>query len=303
MATFCVNCGSPLGESAAFCPKCGNATGNRANPAPSAAVAPAAKGSSALKIIIVLLCCLALGGVLVVGAVVYVAHRVKQAVVQKAAENGVDLNSIGSTGDRTRVLPKPCQLLSKDEVSRLIGQPIERAEVKEETCEYYGPAGLSAKLAQQEGSNELERSKSSGADPKMSAIEVQRMLNRMGAANGNAEAGSTGSGGELPLLVLGVSANGKTTMNALNLTRALVGAAGKAVAGQQGEDTKTARDSSEADVFVGASVNGLGDKAMWTPKSGLYVLQGDTLLQVDPGIFPDFNTKSIAVARAVLPKI
>ena len=47
----------------------------------------------------------------------------------------------------------------------------------------------------------------------------------------------------------------------------------------------------------------LGDKAMWTPKSGLYVLRGDTLIKINPGLFPDFNTKTIAVARAVLPKI
>jgi hypothetical protein len=252
-----------------------------------------------VKILIIVLCVLAVGGVLVVGTVVYVAHRVKQAVVAKAAENGVDLNSFSNTtSESTRALPKPCTLLSKDEVSRLIGQPIERTEIKNRTCEYYGPASLSAKLAQQEGSAEVARAKTPGADAKASAIALQRMMARMGAANGNAEAVSTGSNGELPLMVLGVSPSGKATMNALSLTRALIGAASKAEVGE----TKNGHDGT-ADVFVGANVTGLGDKAMWTPQSGLYVLQGDTLIQVNPGVFPDFNAKSVAVARAIIPKI
>jgi hypothetical protein len=87
-------------------------------------------------------------------------------------------------------------------------------------------------------------------------------------------------------------------MNALSLTRALIGAASKAEAGE----TKNGHDGT-ADMLVGANITGVGDKAMWTPQSGLYVLEGDTLIEVNPGLFPDFNTKSVAVARAVLPKI
>lgn len=77
----------------------------------------------------------------------------------------------------------------------------------------------------------------------------------------------------------------------------LVGAASNANSG--GEP----KSHAVADGLVGASVDGLGDKAMWTPKSGLYVLQRNTLLQVNPGVFPDYNNKSVAVARAILPKI
>lgn len=313
MATFCGNCGSPLGVNAAFCPQCGNAVGNRPNPAsapPAPAyvspVAPAAKGSSALKIVIVILCCLAVGGVAVVGGLFYLAHRVKQAVVQKAQENGVDLRSLGSSetdSAANRRLPKACDLLSKEDVSRLIGQPIERAEVKEAECEYYGPLGLSAKLAEQEASDELNRPKSPGADARTNGIELQRMLNRLGAQAGNTEAGPAGSDGELPLLVLGLSPDGKATMNALNITKGIFGLASDAVARQQGGNGEAANIKSGADVFVGTDLPGLGDKAMWTPKSGLYVLQGNTLIKVNPGVFPDFKAKTIAVARAVLPKV
>ena len=185
-----------------------------------------------------LLCCLAVGGAAVVGGLIYLAHRVKQASQQKSGkENGVDLRSIGSSDTNNsamqRPLPKVCELLSKEDVSRLIGEPVERAEVKDAECEYYGPPGLSAKLAQEETSDELKRAKTPGANAQMQAIELQRMLNGVGARAGNAEAGPTGSGGELPLLVLGLSPDGKSTMNALNITKLIFVLASYAVAGQQ----------------------------------------------------------------------
>lgn len=312
MGTFCINCGAPLSAENAFCPQCGKAVGRHPTPAAAAPpplyappAAPSSKNSSALKIIIVLLCVLAVGGIALIGGLFYVAHRVKQAVVQKAEENGVDLRSMGNsdTDRRARKLPKPCDLLTKEDVSRLIGEPIERTEMKEATCEYYGPPGLSAKLAQEEASAEINHSKTSGGDARMNAIELQRMLNRAGAQAGNPEAGPTGTGGELPLLVLGVSGGGKAAMNALSLTKSLFGAASKAVAAQQGETATPSQAKTTADVFVGTDVTGLGDKAMWTPKSGLYVLKGDTLIQINPGLFPDVNEKATAVARAVLPKV
>lgn len=313
MAGFCVNCGSPVGVNNAFCPQCGKPTGNAPNQGPSAPnpayappVVPAAKGGSALKIIVVVVCVLAVGAAAVVGGLFYIAHRVKQAVVQKAEENGVDLHSLGGSdsddSSTKRPLPKACDVLSKEDVSRLIGEPIERAEIKDAECEYYGPPGLSAKLAEQ-ASAELKHARTSGTNARMDAIELQRMLNRAGAQAGNAEAGATGGGGELPLLVLGLSANGKAAMSALNLGKAILGAASEAVARQQGEDVKPADGKTTADVFVGTDVAGLGDKAMWTPKFGLYVLQGDILIKINPGLLPDSNTKAIAVARAALSKI
>jgi hypothetical protein len=276
-------------------------------PAYAAPVVPAKQGSSTLKIVAIVLCCLGLLGFAVVAGGIYLAHRVKQAVVQEAKDNGVDLHSIGSSDSDSRAsrhqLPKACDLLTKEEVSGLIGQPIERAEAKEGKCEYYGPAGLSAKLAKEETTAQMERAKTPGGDPRASALEVQKMLNQMGAQAGNSEAGSTGSGGELPLLVVSLSADGKTAMNAMNLGKAIFGAANKAVAKQQGENPSAGDSKAAADIFVGSSVTGLGDQAMWIPKSGLLVLKGDTLLEVNPGLFPDYNPKAIAVARAVLPKL
>jgi len=44
--------------------------------------------------------------------------------------------------------------------------------------------GLSAQLARQESASVMERAKTQSADPKINAMEVQRMLNQIGAANG-----------------------------------------------------------------------------------------------------------------------
>ena len=86
------------------------------------------------------------------------------------------------------------------------------------------------------------------------------------------------------------------------MTKAIFGAASDALARSQGENGGAASKTG-AEVFIGMDVAGLGDKAMWTPKTGLCVLKGDTLLKVNPGVLPDAKDKSLAVARAVLPKI
>src|SRR6185437_6438515 len=167
MASFCGNCGSPLRPDSTFCVQCGSPVSQPPNPVPASSFQPAAapvaprKSSAALKIVVALLVCLVLGGVAVVGGLFYVAHRVKKAVVEEAAKNGVDLSSLSGSSRRVsgarHPLPKPCELLAKEEVSRLIGEPVERAEFRDETCLYYGPPGLAAKLAQTQASETFHR--------------------------------------------------------------------------------------------------------------------------------------------------
>ena len=93
------------------------------------------------------------------GGMYYVAHRLKQAVVEKAASVGVDLNSISSpaTSPESKIRTyKACDLLSKADATAMLGEPIERIEDQGSTCLYYGPTGLSGKLAQ-EGTGSLVR--------------------------------------------------------------------------------------------------------------------------------------------------
>jgi hypothetical protein len=301
MANFCGKCGAPQGGSA-FCPQCGtrNAPGAAApvtpgpvTPSPIAPPPPttASSSSSGLKVILVILGCLGLVGILAIGGLYYVAHRVKQAVFQKAAENGVDLDSITSSVPRSNA-PRPkikklCDYLSKEEASRLIGEPVERAEVQESMCLYYGPAGLSAKLAEEQASREFKRAQTpnSKADGMEVANAVDQLANSMGA-----QAGQTGSGGELPLLMLGVDADGKAQMTAVSASKAIFGGIVHA------SDPK-------AGMLFGADIPNLGDKAIRLPKLGLNVLQGEILIRIIPGPLPDADAKTIDVARAVLPRL
>ncbi len=295
MASFCANCGSPLNTSSAFCVNCGSPVAGPSSPAaapqypPSGAPAlPAKKGSAALKIVIVLLCCLVFGGIVVVGGLIYVAHRVKNAVVERAAENGVDLNAITSSDHRrlTHPLPKPCAVLSKDEVSQLIGEPIERAESRDEMCMYYGPHGLATKLAQDQNSGTFQRASGPGAKPSPTEVanSIDQLVNSVAA-----EAGQTGTGNDLPLLMLAIDPDGRSQMAAVGATKAIFGSIGKSA------DSKG--------IGFGADIPGLGDKAIRVPKLGLNVLKGEVLIRVIPGPFPDSDAKTISVARAVLPKI
>ena len=297
MANFCGSCGSPIGNNSAFCIHCGAPAGAHPNPVAApppppvqTAAAPTGKSSNtALKIVIALLCCLVLGGVAVIGGLVYVAHRVKKAVVEEAAAKGVDLNSLTSSSDRANgaghLLLKPCAFLTKEEVSQLIGEPIERAEVQDRACLYYGPPGLAVKLAQEQASGTFHRVQAPGAQ--VNPTEVANSVDQLV----NSRAGQTGQNGsaELPLLLLAVDADGRTQMAALSASRAIFGGIGKA-ADPKGQG-------------FGADIPGLGDKAIRLPKLGLNVLQGSIIVRVVPGPFPDADAKTISVARAVLPKI
>jgi len=295
MPAFCTNCGSALGVNSAFCPQCGTPAANRPNPvAPPyqqpvqpRQPAPTAGGSSALKIIIILLCCLVVGGIAVIGGAIYMAHRVKQAVIQKAAENGVDLGGLTSANTAKRTLPKPCDVLTKDEVSQLIGQPIDHVEAKDAACMYYGPPGLAAKLAQAQASDTFRRAQTPGAktDGMEVANSVDQLINNLGVP-GQAD------GGEQPFLILALDSDGQAQMTALSLNKALFGSLGR-----------SATDPNQKGLPFGADIPGLGDKAVRFPKLGLNVLQAGVLLRIIPGPIPDADAKTIAVARAALPKI
>jgi hypothetical protein len=222
---------------------------------------------------------------------IYVAHRLKQAVVEKAAEHGVDLSSITSPVARNgaaRVhIPEPCEVLSKEEVAHLIGEPIERTEIQDAACLYYGPPGLNAKLAQEQASGTFQRAKAPGA--KTSATEVANSVDQL-VNSLAAQSGQTGSGGDLPLLMLAVAADGRAQMTAMSATKAMFKGF------SQGSDAKGLE-------FFGADISGLGDKAIRLPKLGLNVLRGEIIIRVIPGAFPDADKKTIAVAQTVLGRI
>jgi len=257
-------------------------------PMPQAA-RPAGVGSG-LKILFVVLGCFAVAGMAVIGGLYFVAHKVKQVVVEKAAENGVDLSGITAPSKPTRSdknrFHNPCDLMSKEDAARFLGEPIERTVVQDLSCMYLGPKGLSAKLAQEQASKTFKRAQAPGA-----TVDAMDMTNAMDQALSAmaAEAGKTGVDGEWPLLMLSADPDGKGPMMALS--------AGKAIF--NGIVNASQPNSKQ----FSAEVPGLGDKAIRMPKIGLHVLKGETVLGVIVGAVPDADAKSIEIARAILPRL
>lgn len=293
MASFCSGCGFPQGANVTFCPNCGARQQGAASAAPASQYQPAAapvapaKTGSALKIVLVLAGLVVFAGIAMVAGLFYVGHRVKEAVVDKAKAYGVELprDSPASTATARVRLPKSCDLLSKEEVAGLVGEPIERFEPQQEGCWYYGPAGLGTKLANEQAAGLINAVRAPGPNNGADALAaLQQMQNTVGAGE---QIGNNGA--EVPLLMVMVDPDGKAQMTALGIAKGLF--------------SGIAKGSGAPDLGIGTEVPGLGDRAMRAPKLGLNVLKGELLVRVIAGPIPDPDTKTVNVARAVLKKL
>ncbi len=285
MSRFCSSCGFPLAASSAFCPNCGTGAAPPPAPAPAPNTVPSmppaavAQGSSTVRIVLIAVGCLVALGIIGAGLTVYAAHRIKQAVVREAKSHGIDLpSSTPASASGQRKTYKPCELLSAREASELLAEPVERAEAKDEMCAYYGPAGLSAKLANEGAADVIKRAGKPGSDVNGGDVadSITKMLGAVAAASGEG-----GSHGETPLLLLAVDADGGVQMTAVEANKAIFG-------GIPG---------------VAAEVPNLGDRAVRLGNLGLNVLKGGTILRIIPGPVPAPNDKAVAIARFLLPRI
>ncbi len=295
MTSFCSGCGFPQTTNQAFCPNCGARQQGAAAPAPvvpAVQMAPAmapAKAGSGLKIVLALLAFMVVGGIAVVGGMFYLAHRVKQAVVEKAKVYGVDLpqTAAAHTSATPTRIPKACDVLTKQEVAKLIAEPVERSEPQDQACLFFGPAGLSAKLAQENAAGAIKQAETPGAN--VNAGDLATAMEHM-ATSAGAGGGLTGNGGEEALLMLTLNPEGKSVVTAMGIANGLFSGIFQASGAPKG-----------AGGF--AEISGLGDRAIRSPKLGLTVLKGDLAIGVIAGPLPDANPKTEAVARAVLGKL
>jgi hypothetical protein len=136
VAKFCGKCGYPLNEALGSCGNCANQrdTAAPARPAPL----PVPKNSSGLlKVVLVLLALLVVGGALAVAGIFYAAHKVSQKAHEYSAQIlgnepshhiGTRTND-GSQGD-------VCRFLSKEEVGNAIGIPIAATSSTDGGCSY-----------------------------------------------------------------------------------------------------------------------------------------------------------------------
>lgn len=242
--------------------------------APAPIPAAPVKSGSGLKILLIVFCVFAGIGIAAIGGAIYVAHRVKQAVVSKAESLGVDLNSLPASTSRASSAPrrKPCDYLSKDTVSGIIGEPIDHMVADETSCVYFGPPGLAAKLGKQGISTGMQQVQGDKVPNSQIAQGLNNLINGIGAQGGE----------ERPLLIFAIDSDGKTQMTALNITGALFGQ----IPGAKPEE-----------------IAGLGDRAVRFANLGLNVMKGNTIIRIVAGPIPDPDNKTVEFAKAVLPLI
>lgn len=243
-----------------------------------------------MKILLIVLVCLGVAGIGAIALGYYAVHKVKEAVVAKAESYGVDLNSIpspipsSSTSSSRRKVYKPCEILPKGDASNLLAEPIERTEIMDESCLYFGPAGLAEKLAAQGTSEMMDKAK---AGVQMNGGDVADTVTKMLGAVA-AKSGENGvKGGELPLLQLIIDPDGRSQMTAVAVNKAIFGGIGADSAGGG----------------LGSDIPNLGDRAIRLGPLGLSVLKGDTVIRIIVGPVPSPHEKDVAIARAILPRI
>jgi hypothetical protein len=139
MAAFCPNCGQPLTGSASFCGNCGSSVAAAVAPAQAPTVQPA-KGSGAGKIILIIFVVLAVVGVGVIGAVVYVGYRVKNRIENVARESGLaqPASAYGPAAKRTSDV---CALLTPQELAAITGTPVARSQPGANSCSFFDSEG------------------------------------------------------------------------------------------------------------------------------------------------------------------
>jgi hypothetical protein len=190
MAAFCGTCGKPVAGDVKFCGGCGAPTSssNAAQTAPPSApsvvinAAPAATGTSALKIILVLLV-VAGAGLAAVGTGAYFYGRNK--VAQWKKDNGVSGDASGmsvlqaaAAAHHARTHGSGSATLTKEEVSEIILKPVTELEVQSENDTHYKTA-----TPGYEASIEFERK--DGTADATQAFQAARMVTKM--AGGKAE--------------------------------------------------------------------------------------------------------------------
>jgi len=167
MSMFCGNCGAPLGEGIQFCSDCGSPTGQTPNSGDAGAggIAPVTQPavgaqpkvmSTAVKLAIVAVVIIFVGGSLAVAGMFYAAHRVsekfheiKGGITGNTTEDG-STSSNSSTSSTSVSGGDPCRYLSKQDVGQAIGVEIVGTRIEGESCSYLakGSAGdMAAKHA------------------------------------------------------------------------------------------------------------------------------------------------------------
>jgi hypothetical protein len=252
VAKFCGTCGYPLDEALASCGNCANQreTAAAARPAP----VPVQNNSSGLlKVVLVLLALLVVGGALAVAGIFYAAHKVSQKVHEYSAQrlksepsrHGVALASDRPEGD-------VCRLLSKEEVGNAIGMPIAATSSTDDGCSYLAK-GTTVEMTSKHVAAML---KSRGAD-----AQTQQTIEKMagglfGSMQNEAKEETQDANGNAVVLAISVDSNAASTQMDLN----------RRILGGLSPDAK--------------NFEGIGDEAFEAAGSVMMIRKGDKLIRI-----------------------
>jgi len=299
MASFCVNCGTPL--TGAFCNNCGARAGSptTASPVPPAAPppaisytampaaqapptpsAPAAKGSSLGKVLAIV------GGVLVllfvigIAAAMYGVYWVKHKVSTYAAA------VTGGPSAPIKVVESgnSCRLLSTAELQKVLGVAIEKnAEIMENStpgCAYY---------ANQEAFNQLQR---------MAVEQTRRQTEEVNRRPGPKP-------DNLPALMKNANElEGVVKTLAMTQPSQDGRVFSFTVQSNFGQDSWSGMRLTESAVPGFEEVHGVGDHAMIGAFGhAFYILKGDKMIYMDMTTVPDARKRGAELGRKIMANL
>jgi len=292
MANFCNKCGAPS-SGGIFCGKCG--ADLRAVPAPqpqAAAQPPApsyatpppqppaqaatgAKMSPLIKIAIVAVVIIFVGGVATVGGMYYLVYRVKQKVQEVKTEVLGASPSKASAKSGSRAAGDGCRLLSKEDVGSAIGLEIVATEPTEGGCSYLAK-GNSADMTAKHMAAFIG---SKGADAQSQKM-IQGFASTIFKASQSEHPKDTAdSNGNVPVFSFSIDTNSADTQMQLN--EKVLGGLGPAE----------------------APIEGIGDHAFDSGGSMMMVLKGDKLVRIMYMMCP-CNTEAIKpLARTLADRL
>jgi hypothetical protein len=253
-------------------------------PAYSQPLPPAAKSGAGLKILFVVLGVLAIIGMLFAGLVWYGWHKVKQT----AASNGIDLNGITETQRGPARRLNACDLISKDEISQIVGIPIDRVEggrpgVKS-TCTFYSSAAPDQSVnAAGEAIRKLQESKGNTPEDQQKAMaELGKVVRGFSGSQANGFVVSIETDSD----------NAKGTMAAVKI--AMLAMTGGMVDKTKENEMKMLRED----------IKGVGDEAIMGPLASLFVFRkGNVAVTIDGRALTGGRDMQIAIGKRIADRL
>lgn len=270
MAKFCGNCGNPLNETSTFCGACGARVQPtnvplQASPVsslpPLSPLPPVRQGSSpVVKIILVVIVLLVVGGTVSLVGIFYAfhlashkAHEFSRQVLESGGILPTDSASAGrQDGSTGTVGPGDCRFLSKEDVSRAIGVPIVATKTTDAGCEY---------LAKGTSADMTARHLSAMMASRGATAQQQQMIQNLSRGllgNSQNQPGANGQSPNVNSVVMAFTIDPKAAKTQMSMNENVLGGISPG----------------------GKPIKGIGDEAFDASGAVMMVRKGDKLIRI-----------------------